>query len=127
MKTLAILAAFALSLVYALAQTTNVVSGDVPALPADKGAYWNLAISAITPLFVWLAAKIVPAMPRNLLPVIAPVIGIGLGFLLNWLAGQNFPWYESGAAGLLGVGIREIFNQQVTKRIEDSQNAPESK
>lgn len=127
MKTLAILAAFALSLVYALAQTTNVVTGDVPALPADKDAYWTLAISAVTPFIVWLAAKIVPAMPRAFLPVIAPAIGIGLGFLLNWVAGQNFPWYASGAAGLAAVGFREIFNQQVTKRIEDSQNAPESK
>jgi hypothetical protein len=40
--------------------------------------------------------------------------------VLNWATGQNFAWFDSAAAGLLGVGIREIWNQAVTKQVSKS-------
>lgn len=102
-----------------LAQVTTNTPPDLPPLPGDKSAFWQLAIAGATPLIVWAATLVVPKLPRKLLPVLTPFIGIALGTILNWLAGQNFTWYESGAAGLLGVGVREIFHQQITKRITD--------
>lgn len=104
----------------AVAQVTN--ANPFPAgtgLPQTVASYWELAIGAVSPGIVWLVRKIVPSVPKALLPAITPVIGIGLGLLLNKFAGTDMSWLDMGKAGALAVFVRETFNQAVTKRIAD--------
>jgi len=86
-------------------------------LPKDVGGFWDLAIGAVTPIIVWLVSKIVPKIPKVLLPSITPLVGIGLGLLLNHFAGLNLTWFEMGKAGALAVFVREVTNQAITKRL----------
>lgn len=74
---------------------------------------WDLIISSITPVIIWLVAKYVPMVPKMFLPALTPVVGILLGMLLNWLAGLNMSWLEMGKAGALAVFVRETVNQSV--------------
>lgn len=102
----------------ALAQETNAVPA-LPPLPTNLVDFWHLAIAGVTPFVVQLVKWVVPKIPTPLLPCATPVIGFALGMGLNYFAGQNFAWYDAAAAGLLGVGIREIVNQTVTKQISE--------
>lgn len=103
----------------ALAQAvTNASAGTSPPLPKTVSDYWDLVIGAISPIIIWGLAKVMPKIPMPLLPVLAPVVGIGLGLLVNWLAGQNLGWFEMAKAGALAVFVRETVNQWVTKRYQ---------
>lgn len=99
----------------ALAQTNAVV---LPPLPQTVTQYWDLVIAIITPLIVTGIWKYVPKIPKMLLPLMTPLLGIGLGLLLNWLAKANLGWVDMAKAGALAVFIREAFNQAVTKPAE---------
>jgi len=104
----------------AVAQVTNVSGFPTgTGLPQSVASYWELAIGAVSPGVVWLVRKIIPKIPKALLPAITPVIGIGLGLLLNKFAGSEMSWLDMGKAGALAVFVRETFNQAVTKRLAD--------
>jgi len=60
-----------------------------------------------------------PKIPRAMLPVMTPVVGMGVGWLVNWLGGQNLGWVEMAKAGALAVFFREVVNQWVTKRMSE--------
>lgn len=113
----ALCAVFALPV---LAQVTNVPPV-LPPLPKTVSDYWDLAIGAVSPLIIWGLAKVMPQIPRAFLPVMTPVVGIGVGALVNWLAGQNLGWFEMAKAGALAVFFREVVNQWVTKRMAEQQ------
>ena len=104
--------------------TTNAVTaiGPVP-LPTTALDYWDLAIGALSPIVVWALSLIVPKIPRAFLPALTPVVGIGLGLLVNWLASQNMSWFEAAKAGAMAVFFREMTNQWVTKRLTETQPA----
>jgi hypothetical protein len=96
----------------ALAQVTNAiptVAGS--ALPQTKSEFWFWAISVVTPLIVVGVKKVVPKIPKLLIPITTPLIGIGLGLLLNWLQRANLGWVDMAQAGALAVFIREIVDQ----------------
>lgn len=99
-----------------LAQTNTV-----PTLPADLpktvSQYWDLAISIVTPLIVTGVWKFIPKVPKWVLPTITPLIGIGLGLLVNKLANANLGWVDMAKAGALAVFIREVINQAITKHM----------
>ena len=105
------LVAFAGSL---LAQTTPPAPAE---LPKTLSEFWILAIAAVTPLVVGGVYKIVPKIPKLVLPCLTPVIGIVLGLLINWLAKHNLGWVDMAQAGALAVFVREVFNQAVTKQL----------
>lgn len=86
-------------------------------LPVSKLDFWNLATAAITPMLVLLVSKVIPVIPRSLLPILSPFVGIAIGAALNAIGAHSFSWYDSAAAGALGVFVREVVNQQVTKRL----------
>jgi hypothetical protein len=88
-------------------------------LPKDTGAFWDLGIAAVTPVIVWIVSLIMPKIPKVILPSITPVVGIGLGLILNKVAGLDLGWVEMGKAGALAVFIREVVNQGITKRMAD--------
>lgn len=99
-----------------LAQTNTI-----PTLPADLpksvGQYWDLGIAILTPLIVTGVYKLVPKVPKWVLPSITPLIGIGLGLLVNWLTTANLGWVDMAKAGALAVFIREVINQAITKQM----------
>jgi MFS superfamily sulfate permease-like transporter len=86
-------------------------------LPSDTASMWRWAVSAITPVIIWLVGKYVPRVPRMLLPCLAPVVGIILGAALNKLAGANLGWVDMAQAGALAVFVRETVHQTITKRL----------
>lgn len=105
-----------------LAQTpaTNeapAIGTDPAIFPSGREAYWKWAIAIVTPLIVWGVSKI-PNVPRPVLPTLAPILGFGLGFALQKLTEANFTWVDTTQAGLAATGIREIFNQWVTKQMK---------
>lgn len=112
---------FAFALPFALplvAQVTNTapVLGTDP-LPETKETLWTLVIAIITPVIIWLATKLPGNIPKPLLPVLTPFVGFVIGLILNWLASANLSWVDMAQAGALGSFVREVVNQNITKRI----------
>jgi hypothetical protein len=101
--------------VTALFAQTNTTT--LPGVPTDLVGYWDLVIAAVSPLIVTGVAKLVPHVPKLVLPSITPLVGIGVGLALNKLAGANLSWYDMGKAGALAVFVREVINQAITKRL----------
>jgi hypothetical protein len=90
--------------------------------PSTKQDFWKWGISCVTPVIVWLFGKI-PKLPRPVLPILTPFVGVILGLILRWLAGLNLGWVDMAQAGMVAVFIRESINQLITKKIlplEDS-------
>lgn len=107
----------------ALAQITNtniVPLPDPSTVPTSLGDYWDLAIAGVTPLLVWGLSKLAPKVPRVLLPFSAAILGIGLGLGLNALGLAHLTWYDGMKAGALAIGIREMWNQAIGKRLADN-------
>lgn len=108
----------------AIAQTTNELAGtggSAGPLPTTAAGYWAMGIAVVTPLIVTGIYKLVPRIPKILLPCSTPVIGILLGFGVNWLAQQNLGWVDMAQAGALAVFLREVFTNAVTKQVSRSE------
>ena len=108
--------------VAAFAQT-NMVPVTAP-LPQTVSQYWDLIIAAVTPLIVTGVWKLVPKIPKWVLPVSTPVIGIALGLAMNKLASANLGWVDMAKAGALAVFVREVINQAVTQQLQPPTPAP---
>ena len=100
-----------------LAQVTNAVPPGTVPLPKTVSDFWDLAIGAVSPVIIWGLAKVMPKIPRPVLPVLTPLVGMGVGAGVNWLGGQNLSWVEMAKAGALAVFFREVVNQWVTRRM----------
>jgi len=111
-----------LAVVSVMAQTN--VPPVLPGIPQSAGAIWDAAIAGVAPIIVWLVRKIIPKIPTMLLPMITPVIGIGLGLLLNRFANADLSWFDMAKAGALAVFVRETVNQAITKQLEPAKPAP---
>lgn len=95
------------------------------AFPGTRDQFWAYAIAAITPVITWAFGKI-PQLPRPVLPVLTPFIGMLLGFILKKADAANLHWYSAAGAGTIAVFLREVTNQLVTKQLkprEDSKTA----
>ncbi len=103
----------------AFGQSTNDPAFDpsTATLPKSKGEYWTWAISLVTPLIVFGLGKI-PQLPRPLLPIFTPFIGMGLGWALSHIESLHLTWWDSAQAGALAVFIRESVNQVITKQLK---------
>lgn len=82
-------------------------------IPTSKVDFWVWAIAGVAPLIVAGIKTLVPKIPKLLLPVSTPFIGIGLGLILNALSTSNLGWVEMSQAGALAVFIRETLDQTV--------------
>jgi len=85
--------------------------------PQTKAQLWAYAVAFITPLIIQAVRWLVPKVPTWALPSMAPLVGLLVGLGTNALVGLHLSWVDCAALGTLGVGIREIVNQTVTKRI----------
>ena len=85
--------------------------GSTTSLPQSKADFWLYAIAVVTPMIVMGIKKAMPRIPTVLLPVSTPLIGIGLGYLMNWFAAKNYGWVDMAQLGGLAVFIRESWDQ----------------
>ncbi len=76
------------------------------------------AIAVVTPLIIAGSKKLIPTVPKWLLPCVSPLVGIGLGFGLNAVGAANLAWIDAAQLGALGVFIREVVDQCVTKQLK---------
>lgn len=87
-----------------LAQTNTNTNGlpggfDPSQFPTGDAALLAL-IPPITAGITWLLGKI-PPIPKGLLPWVTPVLGIGVGYLLQYINGAKLsPALTAGAGGL---------------------------
>jgi hypothetical protein len=124
MKTLNFVVFALLMMVVSVTAQTNTPPVDPGALPITVSGYWDLLIAGVTPIIVWLVSKVVPNIPKVLLPTLTPFLGIGLGLVINKLAGQNLGFVDMAKAGALAVMIREVFNQAITKQMTSADTKP---
>jgi len=101
-----------------LGQTNATVFPDISgnALPSTVSDYWKWAIAGVTPMLVAGVNSLVPKIPKVLLPLSTPLLGIGLGAGLNALTSANLTWVDMAQAGALAVFVREVVNQAVKAR-----------
>ena len=107
-----------------LAQTNVTTLPETPApLPNSVAAYWELAIAGITPLLITGIWWLVPKIPVVVLPLLTPLVGIGLGLAMNKLGAANLGWLDMAQAGGLAVLIREVIHTAVTRGLAPSKTA----
>lgn len=74
---------------------------------------WSYAIAVVTPLIIAGVKKLVPTVPKVLLPCLAPFVGLAVGFGMNALTQANLGWLDMAQLGALGVFVRELVDQSV--------------
>lgn len=85
---------------------TNVVALDPVNFPQGKEAIWLALIPPVTFTITWLTGKI-PPLPKEILPWITPLVGIGLGWLMDFAGKAELPWWSTAGAGAIAVAIFE--------------------
>lgn len=101
----------------AMAQSTNAApaTGVTTPAPTDLSALWTAAIAVVVPLVVALLKKLIPSIPKPLLPIGATALGVLSDFLLAKAGALPHTSLALGAlAGASGVGVREILDQLKT-------------
>ncbi len=97
--------------VLAQAATNAIPAAPGLGLPNTKMEFWIWSIAVLTPLIMTCVRQVMPKIPKLLIPIATPFIGIVLGLLLNWLQKSNLSWVDMAQAGALAVFIREIVDQ----------------
>jgi len=92
----------------------------IPALAAEvakqpAGFEWSTLLSMIIPLAVPLAIfglkSIWDRIPKPLLPVLGPILGVAADLLLQYGGASTFGPQWGAVLGAAGVGLREIYDQ----------------
>ncbi|GAB4377514.1 MAG: hypothetical protein Kow00114_41830 [Kiloniellaceae bacterium] len=68
-------------------------------------------IAVIVPLVIAVAKMIIPKIPKQMLPIIAGALGPAVELAIVQLNGSEFTGTAGVAAGLAGVGLREVWDQ----------------
>jgi hypothetical protein len=92
----------------AMAQTntTPTVPGIDPSLFPTGDAAWLALIPPLTAFITWLLGKI-PPLPKGILPWITPLLGIGIGYALNYINGAQLSPALTAGAGAVAVFLYE--------------------
>lgn len=68
-------------------------------------------ITALVPGIIAIVKLLLPKIPGWLLPILAPVIGILLGYIQTIIPGADADPIKAAIMGGLGVCLREIYDQ----------------
>lgn len=120
--------------VFLFAQETNVppfvppdaIDPVTAPLPKSMIEYWQFAIPIVVPLVVAFLKWVGPKIPRRVIPIISPALGIGLGLVMQAITNAEFSWMTTTLSGLLGwaaTGLREAVDQNIVQ----PQQPPEEK
>jgi hypothetical protein len=91
------------------AQGTNtppVIPPPSNPFPVGKDAAWFAFIPLVTFGITWIMGK-VKSLPKNILPLLTPIIGVAIGAVIEWATKSNFPWWSEAGAGAISVAIYE--------------------
>lgn len=121
-----LLGIFAALLVHTVAQAQTVpadavlVLAQVDAPPVDTAVAAPVAapltwqqslIAVVTPLLIAGIKLAVPKIPRVWLPILAPLLGVGLEYVSHLATGATLNVWAGLALGAAGVGLREAVTQ----------------
>ena len=109
---------FFLAFVSLVLAQTNTIDPLTAPLPTDVHSYWQYAIAIVSPIIIYIVRWLVPKIPAPVLPVIAPVVGVLLGLIVNGVTKAHLGWIDTAMFGALGVWVRELVNQNITKRLQ---------
>ena len=94
--------------IYAQTNTNGLpgLPGVDPGLFPTGDAALLALIPPLTALITWLLGKI-PPLPKGILPWVTPFLGIGIGYLLQFINGAQLSPALTAAAGGLAVFLYE--------------------
>jgi hypothetical protein len=72
-------------------------------------------IPVLSPVLTDLLKRMVNKIPTNLMPIISSLIGALIAVVSNGMSPESVTLGAGG--GLMGVGIREVINQNITKKL----------
>jgi hypothetical protein len=110
--TVVLLTLFAGLFQAALAQATNGTLTNLPPMPPSnpfpvgKDAAWFAVIPLATFAITWLVGKI-QSLPKQLLPLITPILGWVIGYVIERATAANFPWWSTAGAGAVSTMLYE--------------------
>lgn len=93
-------------------QSTNGTLTNLPPnvptnpFPVGKDAAWFAVIPLLTFGVTWLVGKI-ESLPKQLLPLITPILGWLIGFGIEKATAANFPWWSTAGAGAVSTMLYE--------------------
>lgn len=106
--------AFLFSTFCLMAQTNATITAQTP-LPETKVDFWKYSIAIVLPIILNGFKKLVPNIPKWMIPVSTPFLGLLLGGIMKWTGLHEIGWWDAAEAGGLAVLIREGWNQIVVK------------
>jgi hypothetical protein len=77
----------------------------------DWGKVLSPLIIVVVPLVLYGIKQAWQKIPKQLLPVLAPILGALADVLLQWSGVNTFGAQWGAAMGMAGVGLREMFDQ----------------
>jgi hypothetical protein len=92
----------------------------IPAIASAQGigqelSLWQQILPALitvaVPLLIALGRKVIPLLPKWLLPILAPLLGAALSYVVDASAGQNVGIVMGAVYGGLGTWLREFIKQ----------------
>lgn len=95
-----------------LGQATNGTLTNLPPIgptnpfPVGKDAAWFAVIPLATFAITWAIGKI-QSLPKNLLPLLTPILGWLIGFAIEKATAANFPWWSTAGAGAVSTMLYE--------------------
>lgn len=104
-----------------LAEVSNIVSTNITALPdvPTSPADWvNVLILAVTPIIIAGIKWLMPKVPKMVLPILAPLLGIAVDQLAAFATGHQSNLVLAALLGASGLWLREAIDQakkQITK------------
>jgi drug/metabolite transporter (DMT)-like permease len=81
-------------------ETAGILTTLIPAL-----------VTVFVPLLIALTKKWLPSLPKWLLPILAPLLGVGLALIGDVAVGQNVGVIMGAVYGGLGTWLRELIDQ----------------
>ena len=106
---------------------TILLAQDGSATPVDtmtKEGMWQYIIAIVTPFIVGGIKWAIPKIPKVLLPISTPFVGLAVGFGLNAIAGANLDALTMAKMGGLAVLIRETWSQSLKAAGSGSSPSP---
>lgn len=74
-----------------------------------------VSIPVLSPILTDLLKRMITKIPANLLPIVSTLVGALIAMLSNGF--DPTVAAIGGSAGLMGVGVREVVNQNFTKKL----------
>lgn len=89
--------------------STNITT--LPGVPTSPVDWVNLVTLSITPVIIAVIKWLVPKVPKVVLPLLAPILGIALDQLVAFMTGHQGNLVLAALLGASGLWLREAIDQ----------------